>query len=49
MTNCYECNNYNHVDCVCRKPKSKKKCNCWCTKKDSTYNLIMNKTRVKEQ
>jgi len=34
---CYECRNYNHQDCVSRKPKSKKKCSCWCTRKDSKY------------
>lgn len=48
MTDCYECKNWNHVDCVSRKPKSKKKCTCWCTKKDSHYNLHMNKTKVKK-
>jgi hypothetical protein len=33
MPICYECLNWNHVDCVIRKPRSKKKCSCWCTKK----------------
>lgn len=39
MTLCYECKNYNHPDCVCRKPKSKKKCNCWCTTDSKYYNV----------
>lgn len=34
---CYECKNWNHVDCVKRKPKSNKKCTCWCTIKSSKY------------
>lgn len=35
---CYECQNYNHVDCVKRKKRPKSKsCGCWCNKKSSKY------------
>jgi|APSaa5957512535_1039671.scaffolds.fasta_scaffold01088_7 hypothetical protein len=43
---CYECKNYNHVDCTTRKPKSKKRCTCWCTKKSSKYKVIPTKLKV---
>jgi len=43
---CYECENYNHVDCTSRK-KHKKPCFCWCAKKSSKYNLIMNKSSLR--
>jgi len=46
MKLCKECENYNHVDCKSRN-KTKGKCDCWCTKKGSGYDLILNKTRVR--
>ena len=49
MKICYECENYNHVDCVMRKKKSRKICNCWCIKKSSKYEIVMNKTIVEER
>jgi len=46
MTVCYECANYNHVDCTTRKPKSSKPCDCWCTKKSSEYENIFPSKRT---
>jgi len=38
---CYECQNYNHVDCVLLKPNSKKKCGCLvCHSPDSKYKKL---------
>ena len=34
------CDNYNHQDCVMRKPKSKKKCHCWCLDQSSKYENV---------
>jgi len=48
---CYECENYNHIDCRNKKTSIDGKtqaCACWCTKPNTKYyNIIMNKTKVR--
>ena len=45
MSQCYECKNQNHVDCVRTKKNSKKNCDCDCIK--DKYYLQNGKKEVK--
>jgi len=52
MKQCYECDprragGSNHVDCVMRKPRSKKKCSCWCLAKSSKYSNVFPSKKVR--
>ncbi len=51
MAQCYECKpgpgGSNHVDCVMRKPRSKKKCTCWCLVKSSKYSNVFASKKVR--
>jgi len=53
MVQCYECDprmkgGSNHVDCVMRKLRSKRKCNCWCLEKSSKYSNIFPSNKVRK-
>lgn len=53
MKMCYECDprmkgGSNHVDCVMRKPRSKKKCSCWCLDESSKYSNVFPSKKVRK-
>lgn len=47
MTDCYECKNYNHVDCTVRVGRHGANCDCWCLgDKNYRVQLPSKKARV---